>query len=70
MVKTTRSTFGQALGRRNLLAGSAALSLPALRRAHAAPTIKIGILSDMSGRTPKRRDRETFLRRRLRQKIS
>jgi branched-chain amino acid transport system substrate-binding protein len=35
--------------RRMLLASSAALSLPALRRSHAASTIRIGVLSDMSG---------------------
>jgi branched-chain amino acid transport system substrate-binding protein len=35
--------------RRSLLAGAATLSLPAIRRAHAAATIKIGVLSDMSG---------------------
>jgi branched-chain amino acid transport system substrate-binding protein len=36
-----------AIGRRILLAG--ALALPAIRRAHAAQTIRIGVLSDMSG---------------------
>ena len=35
------------IGRRTVLTG--ALTLPAIRRANAAPTIKIGILSDMSG---------------------
>jgi branched-chain amino acid transport system substrate-binding protein len=35
--------------RRALLAGAAALSMPAIRRADAASTIKIGVLSDMSG---------------------
>jgi branched-chain amino acid transport system substrate-binding protein len=35
--------------RRSLLAGAAALSLPAIHRARAAATIKIGVLSDMSG---------------------
>ena len=35
--------------RRTLLAGAAALSLPAIRRARAASIIKIGVLSDMSG---------------------
>ena len=35
--------------RRTLLASSAALSLPALRRSVAASTIRIGVLSDMSG---------------------
>jgi branched-chain amino acid transport system substrate-binding protein len=35
--------------RRTLLAGSAALSMPFIRTAHAANTMKIGVLSDMSG---------------------
>ncbi len=35
--------------RRTLLAGAAALSMPAIRRSYAASTIKIGVLSDMSG---------------------
>jgi branched-chain amino acid transport system substrate-binding protein len=35
--------------RRALLTGAAALSMPAIRRANAAATIKIGVLSDMSG---------------------
>src|SRR3954466_3044635 len=35
------------IGRRTLL--TAALALPAIRRARAAQTIKIGVLSDMSG---------------------
>lgn len=35
--------------RRTLLAGAAALAMPAIRRAEAANTIKIGVLSDMSG---------------------
>jgi len=35
--------------RRALIAGAAALSLPAIRRAHAANVIKVGVLSDMSG---------------------
>ncbi len=35
--------------RRILLAGAAALSMPAIRRSYAASTIKIGVLSDMSG---------------------
>jgi branched-chain amino acid transport system substrate-binding protein len=35
--------------RRTLVAGAAALALPAIRRAQASPMIKIGILSDMSG---------------------
>jgi branched-chain amino acid transport system substrate-binding protein len=35
--------------RRALLTGAAALSLPAIRRAAAAQTIRIGVLSDMSG---------------------
>jgi branched-chain amino acid transport system substrate-binding protein len=35
--------------RRALLAGAAALALPAVRTARAAATIKIGVLSDMSG---------------------
>ena len=37
------------INRRTLLAGAAALSLPAIHRANAANTIKIGVLSDMSG---------------------
>ncbi len=35
--------------RRTVLTGAAALSLPAIRRGNAASTIKIGVLSDMSG---------------------
>ncbi len=35
--------------RRTLLSGVAALSMPAIRTAHAASSIKIGVLSDMSG---------------------
>ena len=35
--------------RRTLLSGAAALSMPAIRTARAASTIKIGVLSDMSG---------------------
>ena len=35
--------------RRTLLTGAAALSMPAIRRGYAASTIKIGVLSDMSG---------------------
>jgi branched-chain amino acid transport system substrate-binding protein len=35
--------------RRTLLAGATALSMPAIRRSYAASTIKIGVLSDMSG---------------------
>ncbi|HEY0185113.1 MAG TPA: ABC transporter substrate-binding protein [Rhodopila sp.] len=35
--------------RRTLLAGAAALAMPAVRRSEAASTIKIGVLSDMSG---------------------
>ncbi len=35
--------------RRTLLGGAAALSMPAIRNARAASTIKIGVLSDMSG---------------------
>ncbi|HEY4172359.1 MAG TPA: ABC transporter substrate-binding protein [Rhodopila sp.] len=35
--------------RRTLLTGAAALSMPAIRRGNAASTIKVGVLSDMSG---------------------
>jgi branched-chain amino acid transport system substrate-binding protein len=35
--------------RRTLLTGAAALSMPAIRRGYAASTIKVGVLSDMSG---------------------
>jgi branched-chain amino acid transport system substrate-binding protein len=35
--------------RRTLLTGATALSIPAIRKASAASTVKIGILSDMSG---------------------
>jgi branched-chain amino acid transport system substrate-binding protein len=35
--------------RRTLLTGAAALSIPAIRRGYAASTIKVGVLSDMSG---------------------
>lgn len=35
--------------RRTLISGAAALTLPSIRRARAASTIKIGVLSDMSG---------------------
>jgi len=35
--------------RRTLLTGAAALTMPAIRRSYAASTIKIGVLSDMSG---------------------
>lgn len=37
------------LHRRTLLSGAAALFMPAIRSAHAASTIKIGVLSDLSG---------------------
>ncbi|MEA2744460.1 MAG: branched-chain amino acid transport system substrate-binding protein, partial [Acetobacteraceae bacterium] len=35
--------------RRTLLSGAVVLAMPAIRRSHAASTIKIGVLSDMSG---------------------